>query len=103
MKQMKMGLARGGFERYGKTTKRAAFLAEMDRVVPWSGLCALIKPYYPKAGRGRQPGGLGAHAAHPFPAALVQPERSGGGGGAVRIHLDARVRGHRLGARACAR
>jgi IS5 family transposase len=56
MKQM--SLARGGFERYGKTTKRAAFLAEMDRVVPWSGLCALIEPYYPRAGRGRQPVGL---------------------------------------------
>lgn len=56
MKQM--SLARGGFERYGKTTKRAAFLAEMDRVVPWSGLCALIEPDYPKAGRGRQPVGL---------------------------------------------
>jgi hypothetical protein len=24
-----------GFERYGKTTRRAAFLAEMERVVPW--------------------------------------------------------------------
>jgi len=30
-------LATVGFERYGKTTKRAAFLAEMDRVVPWRG------------------------------------------------------------------
>ncbi|MBA2674111.1 MAG: IS5/IS1182 family transposase, partial [Ramlibacter sp.] len=39
MKQMT--LANGGFERYGKTTKRAAFLAEMDRVIPWSELCAL--------------------------------------------------------------
>lgn len=56
MKQM--SLARGGFERYGKTTKRAAFLAEMNRVVPWAGLCELIEPHYPKAGRGRQPVGL---------------------------------------------
>lgn len=53
-----MSLARGGFERYGKTTKRAAFLAEMDRVVPWAQLCALIEPHYPKAGRGRHPVGL---------------------------------------------
>jgi hypothetical protein len=29
-----------GFERYTKTTRRAAFLAEMERVVPWSALCA---------------------------------------------------------------
>jgi IS5 family transposase len=28
-----------GFDRYAKTTKRAAFLAEMDAVVPWSALC----------------------------------------------------------------
>lgn len=56
MKQM--SLARGGFERYGKTTKRAAFLAEMDRVIPWVQLCTVIEPYYPKAGRGRQPVGL---------------------------------------------
>jgi IS5 family transposase len=56
MKQM--SLARGGFERYGKTTRRAAFLAEMDKVVPWNELCALIEPHYPKAGRGRQPIGV---------------------------------------------
>jgi hypothetical protein len=28
-----------GFERFGKTTRRAAFLAEMDQVVPWKDLC----------------------------------------------------------------
>lgn len=37
-----------GFERYGKTTRRAQFLAEMERVVPWSELCAVIEPVYPK-------------------------------------------------------
>jgi IS5 family transposase len=36
-------------------TRRAAFLAEMDRVVPWNELCALIEPVYPKAGDGRPP------------------------------------------------
>lgn len=56
MKQM--SLARGGFERYGKTTKRAAFLAEMDQVIPWVELCALIEPHYPKPGKGRPPVGL---------------------------------------------
>jgi len=57
MKQMT--LARGGFEQFGKTTKRAAFLAEMDQVVPWAELCALIEPHYPKSGRrGRPPVGL---------------------------------------------
>lgn len=54
-----MTLARGGFEQFGKTTKRAAFLAEMDQVLPWGELCALLEPYYPKGGgRGRRPVGL---------------------------------------------
>jgi len=53
MKQMT--LASSGFERYAKPTRRAAFLAEMDRVVPWTELCALIEPFYPKAGNGRPP------------------------------------------------
>lgn len=49
---MQMSLARGGFERDGKTIKWAAFLAEMDRVVRWAQLCALIKPHYPRPGVG---------------------------------------------------
>ena len=56
MKQMT--LSASGFERYSKTTRRAAFLVEMERVVPWSELCALIEPFYPKPGNGRPPIGL---------------------------------------------
>jgi IS5 family transposase len=56
MKQLT--LAAVGFERYAKTTQRAAFLAEMERVVPWSALCALIEPFYPKPGNGRPPVGV---------------------------------------------
>src|SRR5437868_1038529 len=56
MKQLT--LAAVGFERYAKTTRRAAFLAEMERVVPWSALCALIEPFYPKPGNGRPPVGV---------------------------------------------
>jgi IS5 family transposase len=56
MKQMT--LSASGFHRYSKTTRRAAFLAEMDRVVPWSELCALIEPFYPKPGNGRPPVGV---------------------------------------------
>lgn len=37
-----------GLEKYSKTTRRAQFLAEMNRVVPWAELCALIEPHYPK-------------------------------------------------------
>jgi len=47
-----------GFERYTKKTRRAAFLEEMEQVVPWAELCRLIEPYYPKAGNGRQPVGV---------------------------------------------
>jgi IS5 family transposase len=39
----------------GKVTRRERFLAEMDAVIPWSRLLALIEPHYPKAGSGRQP------------------------------------------------
>jgi IS5 family transposase len=42
----------------GKVTRRERFLAEMDGVIPWARLTALIEPHYPKAGQGRQPLGL---------------------------------------------
>ncbi len=48
-------LSTGGFDKFGKTTRGAVFLAEMDRAVPWSALCALIEPVYPKTGNGRPP------------------------------------------------
>ena len=44
-----------GFERYTKKTRRAKFLEEMEQVVPWAKLCALIEPHYPKPGNGRRP------------------------------------------------
>jgi IS5 family transposase len=34
--------AEGTFEVYAKPTRRAAFLADMERVVSWSELCAVI-------------------------------------------------------------
>ncbi len=43
------------FDAKKKTTKRDKFLAEMNKVVPWSRLQALIEPRYPKAGNGRPP------------------------------------------------
>lgn len=39
----------------GKVTRRERFLAEMDAVIPWAPLLALIAPHYPKAGHGTQP------------------------------------------------
>ncbi len=42
-----------------KLTRREKFLGEMERIVPWSRLIAVIEPLYPKSGRvGRQPIGL---------------------------------------------
>jgi len=50
--------ASAGFERPHKPTRRENFLAEMDAVVPWGTLCALIEPHYPKGDRGRPPVGI---------------------------------------------
>ena len=46
-----------GFERYAKTTRRAHFLADMQVIVPWAELTALVAPFYPKisAAGGRPP------------------------------------------------
>ncbi len=46
------------FEKHGRKSKRELFLDQMEQAVPWSELLALIGPYYPKAGNGRQPVGL---------------------------------------------
>jgi transposase, IS5 family len=42
----------------GKKTRREQFLSEMNQTIPWKAMIELIEPYYPKAGRGRQPLGL---------------------------------------------
>src|SRR6516162_10322433 len=71
-------LATAGFERYAKTTRRAAFLAvRADRTVLSEA------GQRPPAGRGR------ADAADLFLAAMVQPVGPGSGGGALRFADDA--------------
>ncbi len=50
-------LATAGSERDARTTRRARFLTEMERVVPGTTLCGLLEPYYPKPGNGRPPVG----------------------------------------------
>src|SRR5271157_3074043 len=57
MKQRTLAMMTG-FERYTKKTRRAVFLEEMEQVVPWGELCALIEPHYPKPGNGRPPIGV---------------------------------------------
>jgi transposase, IS5 family len=48
-------LASGGFDAHAKTIRKAAFVARMDKLMPWPALVALIEPHYPKAGNGRPP------------------------------------------------
>ena len=50
--------SQAGFEKYGRKSRRELFLDEMERVVPWAELQALIEPHYAKAGNGRRPVGL---------------------------------------------
>lgn len=44
-----------GFERYGKTTRRAQFLAQMDQIVPWPELARGGGAPLPEGGRSRRP------------------------------------------------
>ena len=57
---MSFGDAEYGGKR--KRTRREIFLAEMEEVVPWNSLLALIELFYLIAGRGR----------HPYPIATMQ-------------------------------
>jgi len=57
MKQQSLA-SQAVFEKYGRKSRRELFLDEMEKVVPWSALEALVRPHYAKAGNGRQPVGL---------------------------------------------
>jgi len=37
-----------GFEKYGKTTRRAQFLSDMEQVIPWPEMTAAVAKVYPK-------------------------------------------------------
>ena len=61
MKQLTLAVAadqNAQYEQYRRPTKRDAFLATMEQIVPWAELCSVIEPHYPKAGNGRPPVGL---------------------------------------------
>src|SRR5438552_2609396 len=57
MKQRTLAMMTG-FEQYTRKTRRAIFLEEMEQVVPWRELCALVEPHYPQPGNGRPPVGV---------------------------------------------
>lgn len=55
MKQADLGLNLSS-----KRTRKRQFLDEMERVVPWGELIALIEPHYPRGMAGRPPFGIAA-------------------------------------------
>jgi len=50
-----MSFASVSFDRFAKTTRRAKFLDEMDRILPWQQLCGLVQVHYPTGEGGRPP------------------------------------------------
>jgi IS5 family transposase len=56
MKQQTLAMAADqGFEQHRKPTRRNDFLETMHRIFPWTALCAVVEPHYPKRGNGRAP------------------------------------------------
>jgi IS5 family transposase len=51
MKQMTLATVKG-FEVHGRATRKAEFLARMERQVPWAAMCGLIEPHYPRPATG---------------------------------------------------
>ncbi len=58
MNQISLAPANPDFELSSKRTRKLVFLEEMNRVVPWASLEALIEPHYPKGVTGRPVIGL---------------------------------------------
>jgi IS5 family transposase len=57
MKQQ-LSFAQSEYSAKKKVTRRERFLGEMEKVVPWARLCAVIEPHYPQGQRGRPPIGI---------------------------------------------
>lgn len=53
-----MSFAQSEYASKKKVTRRERFLGEMEPVVPWARLCAVIEPHYPEGKRGRPPIGI---------------------------------------------
>ena len=56
--EQQTSFAQSEYARKKKTTRREKFLAQMEAVVPWARLVALIAPHYPAGKRGRPPVGI---------------------------------------------
>ena len=53
-----MSFAQSEYAGKKKVTRRERFLAEMEELVPWARVVAVIAPHYPKGERGRPPIGI---------------------------------------------
>ena len=53
MKSMEKSFADLEYETKKRKRRRELFLERMDRLIRWEGLVEQIRPYYPKAGKGR--------------------------------------------------
>jgi transposase, IS5 family len=58
-----------------KPTRKREFLDEMNRVVPWRELVALVLPHAPEGKRGRPPFPVETMLRIHFMLAFVTPER----------------------------
>jgi IS5 family transposase len=56
--ERQMSFSQSEYARKKKVTRRERFLGEMEQIVPWARLVALIEPHYPTGKRGRPPIGL---------------------------------------------
>src|SRR5438552_17252056 len=57
MKQRTLAMMTG-FEQNMRMTRRAIFVEEMEQVVPWGELCAMVALHYAQPGKGRRPVGV---------------------------------------------
>lgn len=56
--EKQMSFAAAEYIEKKKITRREKFLSEMEQIVPWARLIALIVPHYPEGKRGRPPFGI---------------------------------------------
>ena len=68
-----------------RKTLQELFLERMDGLIPWQKLEERIRPFYPKAGRGRQPLPPGGHAPRSLRPTLLQSQRPRLGGPALLV------------------
>ncbi len=57
-----------------RKTRRELFLERMDALIPWQLLENRIRPFYPKAGRGKTSLPAVRHAESPLRPALLQSQ-----------------------------